>query len=224
MNNICFVNGSPRGNNSASKGLIGKVIEMLDNQTAQVHEICVVNSLRDNTMEKDFTLLKTMNSIIFVFPLYVDAIPSSLLEYMYAFEEYLKSHPKTPDYVPPSLYSIINNGFIEGGQNINALQIMSHYATRIEYNWRFGIGIGAGEFLKETMEVIPLESRLKRNIYKALVQLTADLKSQEITQHNNIMTNPSMPKFLFMAAAGRHWTAEAKKSRKSLSKKIWTET
>ncbi len=224
MNKICFVNGSPRGKASASKRLIDKVIEMLDKQVTQTHEICVVESLSKNTTEKDFTLMSTMNSIIFVFPLYIDAIPSNLLEYMYAFDEYLSCQPQTPDYTHPRVYSIINNGFIEGRQNTNALQIMAHYAERIGYSWRFGIGIGAGEFVKETMEVIPLQSRMKRNIYNALVKLTTELESQEITQHNNIMTNPSIPKFLFMATGNRHWTSEAKSSRKSLSKKAWTET
>lgn len=222
MNKICFVNGSPRGNNSASKGLIHKITEMLDKQITQIHEICVVESLRQSTMEKDFKLMKTMDSIVFVFPLYIDAVPSNLLEYMYAFDEYLTSHLESSDNTYPRVYSVINNGFIEGRQNTNALQIMAHYAARIGYNWRFGIGIGGGEFVKETMEVIPLKSRLKRNIYNAMVKLISDLESQEIIQQNNIMTNPSMPKFLFRAVGNLHWTAESKKSRKYLSKKIWT--
>lgn len=196
---------------------------MLDKQIIEIHEICVVESLRHNTMEKDFTLLEKMSSIVFVFPLYIDAIPSNLLEYMYEFHEYITSHPHTPDYAPPKVYAIINNGFIEGSQNVNALQIMTHYTARIGYSWRFGIGIGAGEFVKETMEVIPLKSRLKRNIYDALVKLTTELESQNITQHCNIMTSPSMPKFLFMVVANRHWTTESGRSRKSLSKKVWTE-
>lgn len=223
MNKICFINGSPRGNNSASKYLIGKVSEMLDKQITEIHEICVVESLRHNTMEKDFALLEKMNSIIFIFPLYIDAIPSNLLEYMYGFDEYITNHPHTSDYTPPRVYAIINNGFIEGSQNINALQIIAHYTARIGFSWGFGIGIGAGEFVRETMEVIPLKSRLKRNIYDALVKLATKLESQETTQCNNIMTNPSMPKFLFMAIANRHWTSVTKRSRKSLSKKVWTE-
>lgn len=215
MNKICFVNGSPRGNNSGSNKLISKVIEMLDKQRTEIYNIQVVESLRHNTLEKDFTLLEKMNSIVFVFPLYIDAIPSNLLEYMYEYHKYITDIPHASDYTPPSIYAIINNGFIEGSQNVNALQIMSHYAARIGCSWRFGIGIGAGEFVKETMEGIPLKSKLKRNIYDALVKLKTDLESPDTCQHNNIMTNPSMPKFLFILVANRHWTTEAKKSRKS---------
>jgi hypothetical protein len=51
MNKVCFVNGSPRGKNSASKRLIDKVVEMLDKQATQVHEICVMESLKHNTTE-----------------------------------------------------------------------------------------------------------------------------------------------------------------------------
>jgi multimeric flavodoxin WrbA len=223
MNKICFINGSPRGSNSGSKGLIDTVIEMLDKQKTEIYDICVAESLRHNTLEKDFAMLKEMNFIVFAFPLYIDAIPSNLLEYMYKFDEYIISHPHELDYTPPRIYAIINNGFIEGSQNVNALRIMAHYTARIGYIWRFGIGIGAGEFVKETMEVIPLKSKLKRNIYDALVKLTTELKSQDNCHQTNIMTNPSMPKFLFMTVANHHWTTEAKKSRKNLSKKVWTE-
>lgn len=224
MNKVCFVNGSPRGKNSASKRLIDKVVEMLDKQATQVHEICVMESLKHNTAEKDFALMRTMNSIIFVFPLYIDAIPSSLLEYMYAFDEYLTSHPQTTECLPPRVYSIINNGFLEGTQNINALQIMAHYAKRIGYMWRFGIGIGAGEYIKQNMDAITMNNGLNRNIFNALVKLATELESQEIIQHSNIMTNPSMPKFLYMFLANRYWTGQSKSSRKSLCKKVWTES
>lgn len=221
MNKVCFVNGSPRGNNSLSKGLVSEISEMLDKKITEIHEICVVESLRYNTMEKDFALLEKMDSIVFVFPLYIDAIPSNLLEYMYKFDEHITNHPHTSSNEPPRVYSIINNGFIEGSQNVNALKIMAHYSSRIRYRYRFGIGIGAGEFIRETMDVIPLKSRLKRNIYDALLKMTTEIESQKTTQQNNIMTNPPMPKFLFMAVANRNWTSKAKKSRKSLSKRVW---
>jgi multimeric flavodoxin WrbA len=223
MKEVCFINGSPRGINSTSKGLIDKVIEMLDTQKTQSHELSVVEWRRKNTKEEDFELMSTMHAIVFVFPLYVDAIPSSLLEFMYAFDEYLTKHPCPQEHKAPKVYSIINNGFIEGKQNINALQIMAHYSARIGYNWRFGIGIGAGEFMRETMEVIPLKSKLKQGVYNAFTVLTTDLEVQEVTGQNNIMTNPSMPKFIFTAAASRHWIKEAKMSKKTLSKRVWTE-
>jgi hypothetical protein len=223
MNKVCFINGSPRGKNSASKGLIDKVIEMLDKEKVQGHELSVVEWYRKNRKEEDFEFMRTMNAIVFVFPLYVDSIPSSLLEYMYAFEEYLIKYPCPKDMNAPKVYSIINNGFIEGKQNINALQIMGHYSARIGFNWRFGIGIGAGEFMRETMEVIPLKSKLKLGIYKGLTILAADLEGQVDTEQSNIMTNPSMPKLIFTAAASRHWIKEAKISKKALSRRVWPE-
>lgn len=222
MNKICFINGSPRGKNSASKGLIDKVTKMLDTQKTQSQELSVVEWYRKITKEEDFALMSTMNAIVFVFPLYVDAIPSSLLEFMYAFDEYLTKYPCPQDKMP-KVYAIINNGFIEGKQNSNALQIMAHYAARIGYTWRFGIGIGAGEFVRETMEVIPLKSKMKQGIYNALTILATELEGQEVIGQNNMMTNPSIPKFIFTAAASRHWMKEAKKSKKTLSKRVWTE-
>jgi multimeric flavodoxin WrbA len=223
MNKICFVNGSPRGNNSASQCLIDKVVEMLDKQKAQVHEICVAESLGQDTAEKDFALMRTMDSIIFVTPLYVDAVPSSMLEYMHAFDEYLARHQQKPVNRSPRIYAIINNGFLEGAQNINALKIMAHYAARIGFNWRFGIGIGAGEYVRENIGAVTMENRLFSNICSALAKLAAELESREIIQHGDIMTNPSMPGFLFMAVGNCFWTARSKKPGVNLKKKVWPE-
>lgn len=223
MNRICFINGSPRGDKSASKGLIDKIAEMLPNQAKNIYEICTIRSLKKDDMTEDFTDMRNANCLVFVFPLYIDAIPSNLLEFMYKFHEFIDNHSKESGYVPPKVYAVINNGFIEGSQNVNALKIIEHYSNRIGFNWRFGLGIGAGEFVRETMEVIPLQSKLKRNIYDALIKLTNELSNQEVKEQSNIMTNPSMPKFLFMAAANRHWTSESKTTRKNLSKKVWTE-
>ena len=198
-------------------------MEMLDVQKIQSHELSVVEWNKKNAKEEDFELMRTMDAIVFAFPLYVDAIPSSLLEFMYAFHEHLIKHPCPKDCKVPKVYSIINNGFIEGKQNINALQIMAHYSARIGFIWRFGIGIGAGEFIRETMEVIPLKSKLILGIYKGLTILAADLEGQVDTEQSNIMTNPSMPKLIFTAAASRHWIKEAKISKKALSRRVWPE-
>lgn len=218
MNKICFINGSPRGKASCSKILTQVVLDMLDKEKVQVYNLEATESMRTKKSEEDFKLLKEMNSIIFVFPLYIDAIPSNLLEYMNAFEEYIISEKLKVDI---NIYAIINNGFIEGSQNINALKIMCHYAKAIGCSFKFGIGIGAGEFIRETMEVIPLKSRLKLKVYNALLKMAMEIENPTEKESKILMTNPSMPKTIFMLVANKHWLRGSNNSKKNLSKKVW---
>lgn len=218
MNRICFVNGSPRGRNSGSGGFIKVIGGMLDKDRTGVHELCIVESVKSKSLQKEFEKLAGMDAIVFVFPLYIDAIPSSMLDFLYCFEEFINNLNSSKEQnKPPRVYAVINNGFVEGGQNVNAARIMRHYAAKIGFTWRFAIGIGAGEFIKETQNNIPLKSKIKRKIYDAIVKLVTDIESTEVAQEKDILASPSMPKSLFILMGNAHWTGAAKKSRKQLS-------
>lgn len=219
MNKVCFVNGSPRGRKSSSMGLIASVGSLLSPQKSEVREITIVESVSCNQQEQDFRLLLGMDSIVFVFPLYIDAIPSSMLDYLWHFDEYVKSHPT--EQTMPRLYVIVNNGFVEGEQNINAVQIMRNFASKTGFRWGFGIGIGAGEFVKETKDTIPLKSKLKRSIYEALLKMTESIEMNTIPIYKDMFVKPAFPRAFFMVVANFHWIQASKKSRRKLSKRIW---
>jgi hypothetical protein len=73
-----------------------------------------------------------------------------MLDVLVHLDDYCHSQPVQPH--NPLVYVIVNNGFIEGMQNKNVLNIMRHFTDTLGYNWRFGIGIGGGEFLRETQK------------------------------------------------------------------------
>lgn len=93
--------------------------------------------------------------------------------------------------------------------------------VRIGFRWRFGIGIGAGEFIRENKDKVTAENKLYRNVYNALYKLAIELEGQETVQQSDIMTNPAIPRFLFMAAANYFWAGRAGKSGVDLKRKVW---
>ena len=78
--------------------------------------------------------------LVLVMPLYVDGIPSHVLELM----EHIQGHiPKHPSSV--KVYSIINCGFYEGAQCEYAMEMVECWCLRCGFQFMGGRGIGAGE-------------------------------------------------------------------------------
>ncbi len=214
MKKVCFVNGSPRGENSASQYFISEMGRWLDKNKAEVEEVCIVTALKKGTPAEEFDKLLDADSIVFVFPLYIDSIPSSMLDFLDRLADYRKNEKQdlAGARKASDVYAVINCGFVEGHQNINAMQIMQHFSTALRLNWRFGVGIGAGEFMRES-QAMPMESKIKRKVYEGIIQLIQDIEGSEVILKKNIFTNPQMPKALFMLAGSWHWRSMAGKNK-----------
>ena len=70
---------------------------------------------------------------------------------------------------------------------------------------RFGIGIGAGEFMRGTQNNMPLNSNPKQKIYNALKDMKEDIENNGETSKNNIFESPKFPKFLYKFMGNRGW-------------------
>ena len=84
-----------------------------------------------------------MDAVCLSIPLYVDGLPSRVVEFLTQAEEYCKTHP-----FRFRLYALSNNGFVEGRQNRFALQILKAWCKRTEITWGGGVGIGGGTMLQ----------------------------------------------------------------------------
>lgn len=215
MNEVCFINGSPRGKNSGSQYFIGEISKLLNIEKMKIEHLCIVDCLKNNNVEEVFEKIYKANSIIFVFPLYIDSIPSSMLDFLAQFGEFIQKSSRMnmlDKTKVPRIYAVVNSGFIEGEQNKHALKIMEHFCDRIGFDWRFGLGIGAGEFMKESRD-ISIESKMKKTIYEAFLILKNDIENSRMVYKDNILANPRMPKFLFMFFGNRHWVRIAKRKK-----------
>ena len=203
MINLCVINGSPRKQNSGSTYLISELNKLLDNNV-ETKEYYISNLMKDKTLLEEII---SYDKIIFTSPLYADCFPSTMLEFMAAFEDFIKEK----DTIKMDMYCLVNCGFLEGTQNKIALNIMKIYCMRLGFNWRFGVGIGGGEFMTGSKEM-PLNSRIKKPVYNAFLALKEDIENNSDGQVDNILTNAKMPKFIFKFAGNAGWKSMAKKN------------
>lgn len=203
MINLCFINGSPRKGGSGSSYLISELTKLLDNNI-KTKEYYISNLMKDKTLLEEII---SYDKIIFVSPLYADCFPSTMLEFMSTFEDFIKGK----DNIKIDMYCLVNCGFLEGTQNKIALNIMKNYCKRLNFNWRFGVGIGGGEFMTGSKDM-PLNSRMKKPIYNAFLALKEDIENNSTNEINNMLVNAKMPKFIFKFAANLGWKSMAKKN------------
>lgn len=134
-----FINCSPKKRFCASAYFLGlqrlfvkgkKVTERLRNKSDHKR---ILNELLDTDV------------VVFCLPLYVDSVPSHVLPFLKEMEFFCKENS-----IRVTLYSISNNGFIEGNQSAPLLRIFQNFCVRSNLEWGGGIGIGGGVMLNVT--------------------------------------------------------------------------
>ncbi len=182
--NIVLLNGSPKGKNGISQFLSDKLGEYI---SAEHH---VENIIIDHSDigEKEINILLQADIIVFIFPLYVDAIPSHLFRVLVELEKVLSEEDKT-------IYAVVNCGFYEGRQTALALDILKHWCTRTDLMWGQGVGIGAGEMIQFNKKV-PLGHGPLTNMGNAYQQLSQNIET--INTGDNIFISPNFPRFAYM--------------------------
>lgn len=203
MINVCFINGSPRKQNSSSSYFIGELTELF-NTNIKTKEYFISNLMKDKALLEEII---SYDKIVFVCSLYVDCLHSSMLDFMYMFEDFIKEKGN----VNLDVYGIVNCGFIEGSQNKVALNIIENYCRRLNLNWRFGVGIGGGEFMTNSKDM-PLNSFMKRPVYNGFLALKEDIENNYTNRLDNILVNAKIPKLLFKFVGDSFWKTEAKKN------------
>lgn len=134
-----FINGSPKKRFSASAYFLG--LERLF-----VRGEKVTLALRNkHDYEPILSALLGADAVVFCMPLYVDSLPSHVLAFLKEMERFVKENG-----LRLNVYSISNNGFIEGRQSEPLIQVLQNFCARCNLNWRGGIGIGGGVMLNVT--------------------------------------------------------------------------
>lgn len=130
-----ILDGSPKKKNSTSK-FLGKMMGLL--LTGCHIQYASLRIKRDypNLMQR----LKDIDVLILTAPLYVDGIPSHVLEFLQQAEEFC-----TKNDCHFFVYAISNNGFIEGKHNKSHLKMYECWCRRAGLTWGGGVGIGGGE-------------------------------------------------------------------------------
>ncbi len=134
---FAMINGSPR-TNSASEFILNYVKDKLPAESEILH-IDTVTPLSPETVSQ----ILLCDCIVIASPLYIDALPSSLLDAMDKICNV--SGNRRANRI--SVYAVINCAFYESHNNHHALEIIENWSKHCGFDWKRGVGIGAGGFL-----------------------------------------------------------------------------
>ncbi len=195
---IIIINGSPKTVKSNSEILGNYLFPLLkENNIKKYYSIYF--QLNDKTKNEIYN----SDILIFIFPLYIDGIPSNLLKLLVKFEKENVIRPET------KIYCIVNNGFYEGKQNFLALLHMKNWCKKVNAKWGQGIGIGSGELLPYLKKFKLGQGPLK-NLEKILNRLSRNILT--LNSDKNFYINPNWPKILYFIQGSFSWILKARKN------------
>ena len=143
--NLLIVQASPKKKGGASR-FFSRLLRLF---LPGVRKETVSLSARQD-FQPILELLPSTEAVCLSVPLYVDGLPSHVVEFLGRAEAYCQSHP-----CRFRLYALCNNGFVEGKQNLPALRMLQAWCEKTGMPWGGGIGIGGGVMLQVLGIVYP---------------------------------------------------------------------
>ena len=196
---IALINGSPKGKNSASAGLLADLKPHMGNQAVFTDiELC-----KNSVSEELLTELARTDVWVLACPLYVDGIPSHLLSCLMQIQKSGRASDKT------AVYGIVNCGFYEGIQAETALNILENWCAKASLFWGGGIGAGGGGALSQLPDVKNGHGP-KAPVFKALQALANTLLEKKAQENQYVSI--AFPRFLYKLAAQMGWRQTLKKN------------
>lgn len=110
---------------------------------------CPLRGTRDHTLA--FSRLSWADAVIISSPLYVDAAPAHIVDFLAQAEPLCREHS-----LRFKLYALSNCGFIEGRQNELHLRIYEAWCQCAGISWGGGLGLGGGVILRWMCMLTPL--------------------------------------------------------------------
>lgn len=197
---IMMIDGSPKVSKSNSEYFLNILSDFIESKDIVKYKLSKKVDYEDIIKE-----INTIDTLVFAFPLYVDSLPSHVLEFLIMLEENFKDNLKGVN-----VYVIANCGFYEGKQNKIVLNIMKCWCKKMNIKWAQGIGIGDGEMMGGLRNV-PMGKGPNTNLGLALDNLAKNINENK--SGDDIFTTPSMfPRFAFRLAANRFWISKANRN------------
>lgn len=196
MKKLLVLNGSPKKRKSQTTKFLS---ELLINFSDKEYEIDIIYLYELNYSEYLFQQIAGTDILILGTPLYIDCLPTKVIELMEGLEIYKKEGFFEN---APECYLVINCGYMEHEQNEVAIKIVENYFSQIGYNFRQAISIGSGAMILETKD---------RNLVEKGMRTMSRVIQNTEKPKGNIGINVAMPKFIFIAKADKVWLDAAKK-------------
>ena len=187
MEKLIILNGSPRAPRSNSKQYAALFAEHYPVKT----EYC---EIRRNNHLQLCEAVGTATKLLFVFPLYADSLPVTLLNFLKTLEQH-------PPRQKPIVSVLVNCGFLEPRQNDVAVEMMQLFCSENGYPFGSVLKVGSGEAILTT----PFAGLVRRKM-KRFARAVAENGNQTFS-----VTMP-LPKRLFLRASTAYWTEYGKKN------------
>lgn len=181
MANYLILNGSPRAPRSNSRQYAQLLCSGLDGD-------CIEYALLSKDWPAILQAMENCTDLILVFPLYVDCLPSRMLEFLI----WLQEHPPVNR---PTVHILINCGFVEPEQNGTALDILRLFCKQTGFPFGSSLSIGGGEAFLKTPFAFLLKAKIKSFAGTIKRRRPASLQ----------VTMP-LSKTMFIKAANNYWT------------------
>lgn len=146
---IALFNGSPRAK-SSSQFVLSKIRSKLDEKADFVE----INLYKKAFEKTDVEKVLSCDVIVIAAPLYVDALPSHVVQAMIFIEESIHTLQKKIE-----VFAVSCGGFAEGYNNFLTFDIISNWCGKCGFNWNYGVGIGSAERL-----LVEKDNSHKKNI------------------------------------------------------------
>ena len=187
MASIIILNGSPRAPKSNSKYYATILsrnckckMEYFNISKTNHYELC--------------GKLENFSDLLFVFPLYADSIPVTLLNF-------LKTMEKNPPKNKPVVSVLINCGFLECHQNDVAIRMMKLFCKQNGYRFGSVLKIGSGEAILNT----PFKILATRKIKKLGTSIIC-------ARYRTLQTTMPLSAKMFIKASTVYWTNYGKRN------------
>ncbi|MDR1677591.1 MAG: hypothetical protein LBS44_04280 [Deltaproteobacteria bacterium] len=195
---VVILNGSPKVSHGASWKIsvaLSKLIDGFPDTSAQV-----LNS--SGLLIEDLVKhLAQSEALVTVLPLYVDSLPSHLIEI-------LEGIGRTELKNRLTFYAVLNCGYWEAEHNTLALEMLKNFCLQSNLGWGQGLACGGGG-------MIPSVSRLDRFPFKGFYGELKSLASNvvSLTSVPDRYCQPSLPRFLYKTAANLMFYSLALKNK-----------
>lgn len=186
MEKLLIINGSPRAARSNSK----KYAELFLNHWEGEADTYAAVSRKHQNICAD---IGKYDHLLFVFPLYADAIPAVLINF-------LKELEHAPLSSKTTVHVLINCGFLEPEQNDVAVEILRNFCNKHHLNYGMTLQIAAGEAILTT----PFAFLVKRKIRK----LAAGIRNGK---KETLTVSMPLTKKMFLRASSQYWINYGKK-------------
>lgn len=166
MDKTVIINGSHRAPISNSRRYSKYLMKFLKSYSEEF-------LLNKNNYDEVSKELFSAKKVILVFPLYMDCIPSILLDFLNRLEKLGKKYKSRP-----VVYIVINCGFIENEQNEVAISVMKFFLKKNDFKFGGVLSIGSGEVIMDSPFRGLVTSKIKKFAKAIELEESICLKAQ----------------------------------------------